>query len=75
MVVSSLKITSDLVYGSGVFPAVIAAIADGRLDQKLLQTMITTRVKMEDFLEKGLKALIANKSEHLKILVEISGEE
>jgi hypothetical protein len=36
--------------------------------------MITSKIRMEDVVEKGFKALIDEKDKHVKILVEVSHE-
>jgi (R,R)-butanediol dehydrogenase/meso-butanediol dehydrogenase/diacetyl reductase len=60
-----------VLYARGVFPAVIEAMADGRLDKDILESMITTRIDLDDVEEKGVKELINNKSSHIKILVKV----
>ncbi|KAL9038466.1 MAG: hypothetical protein Q9214_005269 [Letrouitia sp. 1 TL-2023] len=56
-------------YVEGDFQDVLDAIATGKLKP---QAMITSKIKMDDIEEKGFKALIHNKDNHVKILVEVS---
>jgi threonine dehydrogenase-like Zn-dependent dehydrogenase len=35
--------------------------------------MITSKIQLEDLVEKGIKALIHDKESHVKILVEVGG--
>jgi threonine dehydrogenase-like Zn-dependent dehydrogenase len=72
MVMKSLTIASDVLYAKGVFPAVIAAIADGRIDKKILESIITARVPLEDVEHKGIGELISNKANHIKILIKVA---
>lgn len=51
------------------FEAVIEALADGSLKP---QSMITSRIKMEDLVEGGFMALIHDKAKHVKILVDVN---
>lgn len=71
VVLKAIRITGDVLYQHGVFPAVIKAIDDGRLDKEILQSMITTRVTLDEVEEKGIKELINNKSRHIKILIKV----
>lgn len=72
VVLKAIRITGDVLYQHGVFPAVIKAIDDGRLDKEILQSMITTHIALDDVEEKGIKELIANKSNHIKILIKVN---
>jgi hypothetical protein len=65
-------VTGDLLYAAGVFPAVIAAMADGRLNKNILESLITTRIGLDNIEEKGIKELINNKSKHIKIPVKVT---
>jgi threonine dehydrogenase-like Zn-dependent dehydrogenase len=72
VVLKGIRITGDVLYQHGVFPTVIQATEDGRLNKDILQSMITTKIKLDDLEEKGIKELITNKSNHLKILVKVN---
>ncbi len=48
------------------FAAAVALLGDGRINAGPL---ITGRIGLDDIVEKGLEELIANKAEHVKILV------
>jgi (R,R)-butanediol dehydrogenase / meso-butanediol dehydrogenase / diacetyl reductase len=72
VVLKALHITGDVLYQHGVFPAVINAIDDGRLDKEILQSMITTRITIDEVEEKGIKELIYNKNNHIKILIKVN---
>lgn len=50
------------------FEAVIQAIGDGRLKP---HRMITSKIKMDDLVEKGIWALVKEKDKHVKILVDV----
>ncbi|RDW78631.1 2,3-butanediol dehydrogenase [Aspergillus mulundensis] len=53
----------------GDFEAVIAAIAEGKLNPR---PMITSMIAMEEVEEKGFKALVDEKDKHVKILIDIA---
>lgn len=57
---------SGLCY-AGDYPAVIAALADGRIDPA---SMITARIALADVVELGFSELVNNKDRHIKILVQ-----
>lgn len=38
------------------------------------EKMITSKIKLEDLVEGGIKALINDKESHVKILVEVGGK-
>lgn len=59
-------------YDDHIFPAVIKALDDGRLNHDLLRSWITGRIELEDTQEKGLRELAERKSEHIKILVRVN---
>ncbi|KAI9835606.1 MAG: hypothetical protein M1819_002057 [Sarea resinae] len=71
---NALTIKGDLCYTPEVFPAVIAAIADGRIDKNILDSLITARIAMEDVETQGFDQLINNKQRHIKIHVRINGD-
>lgn len=59
----------ELTFSSGYqdeFQAAIDYLADGRVN---IEPLITARIKVKDLVEKGIKELIENGSEHIKILV------
>ncbi len=68
-------IKSDLSYPHGVYPAVIAAINDGRISKDDLQSFVTSRIDMENLVEKGIQELIQFKDQHIKILVRVDNNQ
>ncbi|MCJ1456333.1 hypothetical protein MMC28_006694 [Mycoblastus sanguinarius] len=56
-------------YQEGDFQDVLDAIASGRLKP---ESMITRKIQMDEVEEKGFKALIKDKDNHVKILIEVS---
>jgi len=50
------------------FEAVIEALADGRIKPG---DMITSRIRMDDLVEKGMCALVKDKEAHCKVLVDV----
>ncbi|KAI0761329.1 L-threonine 3-dehydrogenase [Trametes elegans] len=64
--VKDITLTNSLGYSNDHADA-LNAIATGQYGD--LERLITRRVPLEDFLEKGLKGLINEKDEHVKILV------
>ena len=62
------KYVAVLGYQRKDFQAVIQALADGKLKP---QRMITSKIKMEDLVEKGVWALVKEKDKHVKILVDV----
>ena len=52
----------------GDFKTAIALMADGRI---VAEPMITARIKLDDIVEKGFKELLANREQHIKILVSL----
>jgi len=62
------KYVGVLGYQKHDFEAVIEALADGRLKP---QKMITSKISMEDVVEKGIWALVREKDKHVKILVDV----
>lgn len=55
-------------YVPGDFREVIDAISDGRIKQP--ERLISARISMEDTVSKGFEALLNNKDQNVKILVE-----
>jgi len=62
--------TAVLGYQSKDFKEVIENLRTGRLKPN---SMITRRIKLENLVEDGIKALITEKDKHVKILVDIQG--
>ncbi|KAI9815541.1 MAG: hypothetical protein M1827_002675 [Pycnora praestabilis] len=62
------KYVAVLGYMKEDFESVIEALRSGKLKP---EAMITRKIKLEDVVEQGLKALIADKDKHVKILVEV----
>lgn len=58
-------------YQEGDFQDVIDAIASGSLKP---EPMITGKIQMDEVEEKGFKALVHDKANHIKILVEVAPE-
>lgn len=50
------------------FEDVIAALGDGRLKP---DKMITSKIRMDDIVDKGIWALVREKDKHVKILVDV----
>jgi (R,R)-butanediol dehydrogenase/meso-butanediol dehydrogenase/diacetyl reductase len=63
------KIIGSLAY-SREATMVLDLLADGRIDAKKAQKLITGRIALKDTVEKGFHELIHNKEKNLKILVE-----
>lgn len=63
------KYVAVLGYQRKDFQAVVDALASGKLKP---QKMITSRIKMEDLVEKGIWALVKEKDKHVKILVDVN---
>ncbi|KAI0773007.1 alcohol dehydrogenase GroES domain protein [Trametes elegans] len=61
-----INLTSVLAYDRE-HPELIQAVAEGKFEG--LDTLITRRIGLEDVVDKGIKALINEKDEHVKILV------
>ncbi|PYI33335.1 alcohol dehydrogenase [Aspergillus indologenus CBS 114.80] len=74
IVLDEKHVIGAAIFADGIFPAVIEAISSGKLEWRKLnpQTMITSKIRMEDIVEKGFEALINEKDKHVKILVDIS---
>ncbi|KAF2727871.1 GroES-like protein [Polyplosphaeria fusca] len=68
LVFREARYTAALGYKREDFEAVIKRLDDGSLKP---EKMITSKIKLEDVVEKGIKALIKDKESHVKILVEM----
>ncbi|OQU95625.1 Alcohol dehydrogenase GroES-like domain-containing protein [Cladophialophora immunda] len=64
-------IKSDLSYARGDYESVIKAISTGEISRAHLELLITAKIDMEDFVEKGIQELINFKDKHIKILVRV----
>ncbi|KAF2678544.1 GroES-like protein [Lentithecium fluviatile CBS 122367] len=71
LVFREAKYTAVLGYQRKDFQAVVDALANGSLKP---EKMITSKIKLEDLVEGGIKALINDKESHVKILVEVGGK-
>ncbi|ORA39164.1 2,3-butanediol dehydrogenase [Mycobacterium aquaticum] len=60
------NLRSGLCYAGDDYPAVIAALADERIEPS---RMITARIALTDVVDHGFTELIDNKEQHIKILV------
>ncbi|MBT4268557.1 MAG: 2,3-butanediol dehydrogenase [Deltaproteobacteria bacterium] len=61
----------ELTFSSGYeneFPAAIALLANGKID---IDSMVSTRIKLDDLVEKGIKPLVNDGGKYVKILVDI----
>ncbi|MBB6446797.1 zinc-binding dehydrogenase [Bacillus benzoevorans] len=65
-----VKVMATLAYEPVTFQQTIDLISTGQLDVK---KVITSQIELDDIVEKGIKALINDKSQ-VKILVKLSGE-
>ena len=68
-------IKSDLSYSRGDYESVLNAISEGKISSKELSFFVTSRIDMEDLLEKGIKELINHKDRHIKILVQVDKDQ
>ncbi|KAF2466188.1 GroES-like protein [Lindgomyces ingoldianus] len=71
LVFKEAKYTAVLGYQREDFQAVIDHLANGSLKP---EKMITSKIRLEDLVEGGIKALINDKESHVKILVEVGGK-
>ncbi|KAF2834666.1 threonine dehydrogenase [Patellaria atrata CBS 101060] len=62
-----VTIKPSFAYDDVDFSETMEAFNEGKF--KGLEQMVTSRIRLEDILEKGYKELIENKDEHIKILV------
>ncbi|RAL04739.1 2,3-butanediol dehydrogenase, partial [Aspergillus ibericus CBS 121593] len=69
VVLREKRVVGAVVYEDGDFEAVIEAIWSGQLNPRPL---ITSKIRMEDGVEKAIKALIGGRDKEVKILVDIS---
>ncbi|PWY89008.1 GroES-like protein [Aspergillus heteromorphus CBS 117.55] len=69
VVLGEKSVMGAVIYEDGDFEAVIEAIWSGKLDPKAL---ITSKIRMEDIVERGFQALVKGKDQHVKILVDIA---
>ncbi|KAI0672173.1 alcohol dehydrogenase GroES domain protein [Trametes maxima] len=63
-----VSLSSILAYDR-VHPEMLKAIANGKFDVEGLGSLITRRISFEEVVDKGIKALLYEKDEHVKILV------
>jgi (R,R)-butanediol dehydrogenase/meso-butanediol dehydrogenase/diacetyl reductase len=68
LLVRELSLVGSMGYEAGDFPAVIAALAAGRLGD--VAELITGRVPLHRAITDGFDSLLARRSEHVKVLVE-----
>lgn len=68
----TFKTCSTLLRQVKSFPSAASKRVNIILGKLKPQAMITSKIKMDDIEEKGFKALIHNKDNHVKILVEVS---
>ncbi|KAI0672171.1 L-threonine 3-dehydrogenase [Trametes maxima] len=61
-----IVLSNSLGYG-GAHPEVIEAVAQGKFDK--LDALVTLRVPLTEFVEKGLRALTHEKDQHVKVLI------
>lgn len=66
LVFKESSLTASLAYAHD-YPAVLAAVHDGRIDARQL---ITARIVIDDVVQGGFDELITNKNDHVKILVQ-----
>ncbi|KAE8375837.1 GroES-like protein [Aspergillus bertholletiae] len=71
MVYYGKTIKSDLSFSKGDFESVIDAINRGLITHESLNSMITSRIELEELEEKGIQELIKNKEQHVKILIRV----
>ncbi|PWY72220.1 GroES-like protein [Aspergillus sclerotioniger CBS 115572] len=69
VVLREKHVVGAVIYEDGDFEAVIEAIWSGQLNPRPL---ITNKIRMEDIVDKGIKALIGGRDKQVKILVDIS---
>ncbi len=64
-------ISADSIGYAGDHPELIQALADGKFDLDDLEALITRRVGLEEYLEKGLGALLHEKDQHGELSREV----
>ncbi|KAI3018422.1 hypothetical protein CBS147353_5531 [Aspergillus niger] len=69
VVLGEKHVVGSVIYEDGEFEAVIEAMWSGKLNPRAL---ITSKIRMEDIVEKGFKTLIHGRDNQIKILVDIS---
>ncbi|GLB07302.1 hypothetical protein AtubIFM57258_002631 [Aspergillus tubingensis] len=69
VVLGEKHVVGSVIYEDGEFEAVIDAMWSGKLNPRAL---ITSKIRMEDIVEKGFKSLIHGRDNQIKILVDIS---
>ncbi|PYH43980.1 2,3-butanediol dehydrogenase [Aspergillus saccharolyticus JOP 1030-1] len=69
IVLDEKHVIGAAIFADGIFEAVIEAIRSGKLNP---EAMITSKIRMEDIVEKGFETLIHEKDQHVKILVDVS---
>ncbi|KAJ5755042.1 hypothetical protein N7533_004585 [Penicillium manginii] len=69
VVLGEKHVTGAAVYDEGDFEAVIEAITSGKIKPR---PMITSKIGMAEVAEKGFRALINHRDQHVKILVDVS---
>ncbi|GAB1201596.1 hypothetical protein APSETT445_000174 [Aspergillus pseudonomiae] len=69
LVGSEKHIIGSAIFDGDDFEAVIDAIASGKLKP---QSMITSKIRMEEIVEQGFEALINERDKHVKILIDVS---
>ena len=68
IVIRQITYVGALPYVPGDFREVINAVADGRIDQP--ERLISAKIPVEDVVSRGFEALLNNKSDTIKVLVE-----
>ncbi|GLA65994.1 hypothetical protein AtubIFM56815_010523 [Aspergillus tubingensis] len=69
VVLGEKHVVGSVIYEDGEFEAVIDAMWSGKLNPRAL---ITSKIRMEDIVEKGFNSLIHGRDNQIKILVDIS---
>ncbi|PWY79079.1 GroES-like protein [Aspergillus eucalypticola CBS 122712] len=69
VVLGEKHVVGSVIYEDGEFEAVIDAMWSGKLNPRAL---ITSKIRMEDIVEKGFKSLLHGRDNQIKILVDIS---
>ncbi|KAH0830790.1 hypothetical protein FOPE_02168 [Fonsecaea pedrosoi] len=70
----AIVVTGDGCYRSGTFASVIEAISQGLISTKTLERLVTRRIALGEVEDRGLKELMENKDQHIKILVRVNGD-
>jgi len=73
---SDVGLGEKIIIGSSIYideaAAVVSLLADGRIDpDKLVKSLVTSRVPLENAVDKGFVDLIEHKDKNMKILVEM----